>query len=295
MDKNKLVSIIIPTYNRAKILNRTIASCLNQTYAGIELLVVDDNSSDGTEQVVKGYKDSRIKYFFNDSNQGVGAARNIGLHHACGEFIAFLDSDDEWAPEKLAQQLMIFSQVKEIGLVFTNGYNDHSGKLMINAKIPSGIIYNQKKDKCFPLSKLITPPSSWLIPRVVFEAVGDLDIYLGRNGLEDEDYLVRLSRDYPLYFLNENLVTWHSSEHHLSAINVARIKGQEYFLQKYFHLIKQDKEYLFRFYKAMGKDSLSLDRAMSFQYLRKAFFMKPYDLSVFSKLIRLSGARRKND
>ena len=95
------VSAIIPTYNRANIVIRAIQSVLNQTYQNFELLVIDDGSQDNTEEIVTGIHDNRIKYIRHEKNKGVAAARNTGIEAAKGEFIAFLDSDDEWLPNKL--------------------------------------------------------------------------------------------------------------------------------------------------------------------------------------------------
>jgi len=99
----KLVSVILPTYNRAHLLDRSIKSVLKQTYENFELIVVNDGSSDEIERRVKEYQklDKRIKYVKNDKNLGVSSARNIGIKIAKGEFIAFQDDDDEWLPLKL--------------------------------------------------------------------------------------------------------------------------------------------------------------------------------------------------
>jgi O-antigen biosynthesis protein len=281
----KLVSIIIPTYNRAHLISRTIDSCLRQDYSQIEILVVDDHSIDQTAQVVQGYKDPRVKYFLHENNLGVAAARNTGLRNALGEFVAFLDSDDEWMPEKISRQLEVFKNHPGIGLVFTNGYNECAGKDFLAKYSSSAIVYNPKKDKFFPLRLSITPPSSWMLPKNVMNEVGYLEEKM-RNNYDDGDYFVRVASKYPIYFLNENLVTWHACEKHLNVVSANQIKNREYFFQKHQDFIKQDSEYLFRFYKVLGKDSMSIDRIKSRKYLWKAFLMKPYHFSIISKLIR---------
>ncbi len=104
--KSPVVSIIVPTYNRAQLLPRAIRSVLRQTYANFELLIVDDGSTDETAAVVaRAFSDPRITYWRLPNNSGVGAARNHGLEQARGRFIALLDSDDEWHPEKLELQV----------------------------------------------------------------------------------------------------------------------------------------------------------------------------------------------
>jgi glycosyltransferase involved in cell wall biosynthesis len=91
-----LVSVILPTYNRASMLPRAISSALNQNYSNIELIVIDDCSSDETETVVRSFEDPRIIYERLEKNSGGSAARNFGIEISLGEFIAFLDDDDEW-------------------------------------------------------------------------------------------------------------------------------------------------------------------------------------------------------
>ncbi|QFU83056.1 glycosyltransferase family 2 protein [Natronorubrum aibiense] len=99
------VSVIIPTYNRATTLPRAIDSVLAQTVDDLEVVVVDDGSTDETSSVLASYDDPRIRPVVHATNQGANVARNTGLEHASGEYVAFLDSDDEWHPAKLERQL----------------------------------------------------------------------------------------------------------------------------------------------------------------------------------------------
>lgn len=105
MQNEPLVSVIIPTYNRGQLILDSINSVLNQTYKNIELIVVDDCSTDDTEKTVKSIDDSRIKYIKLEKNSGACVARNKGIEISRGEFIAFNDSDDLWLPEKINSQL----------------------------------------------------------------------------------------------------------------------------------------------------------------------------------------------
>jgi lipopolysaccharide/colanic/teichoic acid biosynthesis glycosyltransferase len=108
-----LVSIIMPSYNTASFIEETIQSVLNQTYTNWELIIVDDCSTDNTDEVLENIKDSRIRYFKNDKNSGAAVSRNKALREAKGQWIAYLDSDDLWMPEKLE---------KQIHFMETNGY-----------------------------------------------------------------------------------------------------------------------------------------------------------------------------
>src|SRR5690625_3525723 len=113
------VTVVIPTYNRAHVVHRAIDSVLGQTFADFELIVVDDGSTDGTEAVLSTYTDPRIRYLVQLVNRGVSAARNRGIKEARGEFVAFLDSDDEWFPEKLERQVNRFKRAPDnVGLVY---------------------------------------------------------------------------------------------------------------------------------------------------------------------------------
>jgi glycosyltransferase involved in cell wall biosynthesis len=118
---NGLVSIIVPTYNRAYCLPRTIDSVLSQTYSTFELVIVDDGSTDETRALVTGMAahDDRIRYLYQP-NAGVSAARNCGLRAARGDYIALLDSDDVWKPWKLEVQLACLSFLPQVGMVWTN-------------------------------------------------------------------------------------------------------------------------------------------------------------------------------
>lgn len=124
-----MVSIIIPTYNRAHLISKAIDSIINQTYKNWELLIIDDGSTDETEVVIKSFlEDKRIQYF-KIPNSGACAARNKGLENSKGDYITFLDSDDEYLPEKIEKQIYVFknSKVANLGVVscgrldFTNG------------------------------------------------------------------------------------------------------------------------------------------------------------------------------
>lgn len=113
-----LVSVVIPTFNRAAIVGRAIDSALAQSYRCIEVIVVDDGSSDDTRSVVAGYGE-RVRYFHQE-NAGVSAARNLALRNARGEFVAFLDSDDVWQPWRIESQVTALGRYPEAGLVWTD-------------------------------------------------------------------------------------------------------------------------------------------------------------------------------
>lgn len=132
---NALVSVILPTYNRAKLLPRSIDSVLNQTYQNWELLVWDDGSTDNTVDIVSGFSDQRVHYFFAE-NSGVAAARNQAISNAKGMYLAFLDSDDEWHHEKLSIQMLALQTNPTVDLLFSNfkNINHEKNRTALNFK-----------------------------------------------------------------------------------------------------------------------------------------------------------------
>ena len=118
-----LVSIIMPTYNRAGYILETIESIRNQTYANWELIIVDDGSDDNTEEIVAGLQDPRIKFYREQKTGNGSRLKNIGLKKASGNLYAFIDSDDIWAPEKLELQVNALLEHPEAGFCLTGGFN----------------------------------------------------------------------------------------------------------------------------------------------------------------------------
>ena len=105
MMNEMLVSVVIPAFNCEKYIAECIDSVLNQSYQDFEIIIIDDGSTDGTVKTVSGYEDDRIKLFHQEGNSGSGAARNYGVEKASGQWIAFVDADDTWLPDKLQKQL----------------------------------------------------------------------------------------------------------------------------------------------------------------------------------------------
>ena len=199
--RNVSVSVIIPTYNRGYVLDRAIKSVLDQSYRDLELIVIDDGSTDNTKFLVEGFakKDNRIKYFYLD-NSGVSRARNYGIKNSSGELIAFLDSDDEWLPEKLKKQIDLY--IKE------PYHLSHSDEIWIR----NGIRVNQMKKhekgggdiflKCLPLCCI--SPSAAVVTRKLINEVGMFDEDF--EVCEDYDLWLRVTALYPVSFIDEPLI-----------------------------------------------------------------------------------------
>lgn len=200
-----VVSVIIPTYNRAHLLRRTLDSVRAQTFADFEVLVVDDGSTDDTEAVVTGYDDARVRYLRQPENRGVSAARNRGLREVRGEFIAFLDSDDEWLPDKLARQVARFRELpEEVGLVYT-GVESVFGDGSRQVDLPKwrGDVYRMMLLK----NVIHGGGSNVMLRRNVVASVGFFDEAL--PAIEDYDYWLRVTRFFRIDFVEEALIRYH--------------------------------------------------------------------------------------
>ena len=125
MAETPRVSVIVPTYNRAELLPRAVQSVLSQDFTDLELLIVDDGSTDNTAEVVRELQaqDDRVRYLKLQENRGVGFARDIGLRYSHGEFIAWIDADDIWLPGKLEKQVEALDARPDIEILFTDFWN----------------------------------------------------------------------------------------------------------------------------------------------------------------------------
>ena len=140
MENNSLVSVIIPSYNRRDTIVMAIHSVQIQTYKNLEIIVVDDGSTDDTMEIINKIRnqDPRLFLFQHEKNKGANAARNTGIGKAHGEYIAFLDSDDEWLPNKISKQLNVFNSNSNVDIVFTGYYERGYPSKKISRKwIPS--------------------------------------------------------------------------------------------------------------------------------------------------------------
>ena len=189
------ISVIIPTFNRKKTLGRAIQSVSNQSLSPFEILIIDDGSNDGTKEWVKESPQD-IKYIYQN-NQGVSSARNKGIKYAYGDWIAFLDSDDEWLPNKLYEQVKAIGSNPEIKFFHTNEIWIRNG-LRVNQmkkhKKYGGYIF----EKCLDMCKV--SPSSVLIKKEIFDDVGAFDNSL--RVCEDYDLWLRITSKYPVVFLD---------------------------------------------------------------------------------------------
>ena len=200
------VSVIIPTYNRAHLIERSIRSVLNQTYQNFELLIVDDGSTDNTKAVVDKIQDERIRYIRCNKNGGAAKARNVGIRESKYHYIAFQDSDDEWHPDKLEKQMKTLLEASEdTGLVYCEyHYNGLNG---MDDICPDRTIPNEHKEgDIFPqllAGNMIGTPTV-LMKRECFEQVGMFNENF--PCMEDYELVLRIARSYRIKFVPEVLM-----------------------------------------------------------------------------------------
>ncbi|RJP28761.1 MAG: glycosyltransferase [Candidatus Omnitrophota bacterium] len=189
------ISVIIPTYNRANYISVAIHSVLNQTYHNWEIIVIDDGSNDSTKEVIRPYLDN-ISYFYQN-NQGEASARNIGINRSKGEFIAFLDSDDLWLPDKLKIQISRLESNDQLSLTYCRAKMIDSHGIFMGYKPTTPAL--STRDFLYG-ARL---PMTVLVKRKVFDEVGlfDTNIKVG----VDTDLWLRLSMDHKIDYLDEPL------------------------------------------------------------------------------------------
>lgn len=197
-----MISVVIPTYNRAKLLPRAIKSVQQQTLQPLEIIIIDDGSTDDTVEILKDFKDIKI---FRKQNGGISSARNLGIKLASGKYIAFLDDDDQWHEKKLELQIKLhdnsckFSHTNEIWI--------HNNKEIKQKK------HHQKSDGwCFydNIEFCKISPSTVMVEKEIFDEVGFFDEDL--EVCEDFDMWLRILKKYPIKLLQESMTIKHAGE-----------------------------------------------------------------------------------
>lgn len=225
------VSVILPTYNRADLIGRSIQSVLAQTYRDFELIIVDDGSTDNTEEVVRTFDDRRMGYLRHPKNQGAAAARNTGIKMAGGSYIAFQDSDDEWLPPKLEKQLALFDQDKEgnLGMVLCERLWVKGHRQLREA--PRTDQLNHKKLLSYLGAYVVATPQ-YLLKRDITETELHFDENL--RAYEDWDFMVRISRICRLDYVKEVLIRSYEQRggHFIEAVSNS-VAAREALFRKY--------------------------------------------------------------
>lgn len=205
------VSVNIPVYNDEKHIRDTLDSALNQTYRDLEVIIVDDGSTDRTAEIIKGYHDPRVKYHYQ-ANKGIGVARNKALELSVGKYIAFLDHDDLWLPQKLEKQMALFDKNPELGLVFcdTTFFNEQGDMYSIYAKRkpPKGNVFDAILSWYFLSCETV----------VIKKEVIDKICFFPPNMMMAEEYdlFLRIAYKYPIDYVDEPLAKYRIHEKNYS-------------------------------------------------------------------------------
>lgn len=203
MKNEEKVTVIIPTYNRMGTIAESVQSVLDQTYSNLELLIVDDGSTDGTESVIKEFTDNRINYVRMDKNGGVANARNVGVSLAKTDWIAFQDSDDIWHKDKLEKQMTYAKEHPEYALIYSKYrliYPD--GEESVVPAYPNEVM---EGDIFKPLlERNVIGAPTVLVKRETFMDIGGFDTAF--HALEDWDFVIRFAKQYRIGFIDEMLM-----------------------------------------------------------------------------------------
>lgn len=298
-----LVSVVIPTYNRAGLIAQSIRSALAQTHRNLEIIVVDDGSTDNTKEVVASFGPS-IQYFYK-ANSGPSPTRNLGIQKAKGEYVAFLDSDDLWEPTKIEKQLRCFEQNPQAAMVSTN-YRliDLQGRIIKDpgskpGYIPSDFIVKDMLQIKFPFA---TP--AFVIRKSVLEKIGAFNENLKIS--EDLDLLIRIGVNYQIGYVDEVLVSVRMHDNHLMR-ETPRYQvwlDSVHVLESHQDAIRKRlpdmNKYLANFYSRAGNSALLLgNRSKAFEIYRQAVRYQPFGLKGYKDCVRcllpMKYLREKNE
>lgn len=237
MDKSSsLVSVVIPTYNRAETIEKTINSILNQTYKSIEIVIVDDCSRDNTEQIIneKFSHIENLKYIKHEENKGGNAARNTGIENSKGEYIAFLDSDDQWLSTKLEKQMEKILKNKDCGLVYT-----YCANVDLDSNEVISYFGNEPGER--PFEKLlcenfIGSTSSILCTKEALVQAGMFDESL--PSCQDWELYIRIASKYSIDYIGEPLLRYYIHGNSITGNCNRAIEGHIIVLKRVLQLIK---------------------------------------------------------
>ncbi len=301
-----LVSVVIPTYNRSALLVEAIESVLGQTWQDIEVIVVDDGSTDDTQPVLAPYR-ARIKYIFQPNSGRPARARNVGTLNASGELIAFLDSDDVMLPRKIETQARFLQSHPDVGMVVSDFSSFANGKTLSMSFTSSGhprflklpktlvgpkeYILSREACDCLALDNFVGT-SSVVVRREVFQQVGLFDESLDIRPSEDVDMWFRIAERFPLGYVDLVLHAYRVHEGNISSwtenVIRARIGTREKFLKSSVISIKtrgQLRTRLGEFYVALAEVQLNEGRLVEARFsLWQSMKRRPLQLAAYKLL-----------
>lgn len=248
-----LVSVIIPTYNRAHLISQSIESVLNQTFKDYEIIVVNDGSTDNTKELLSTRYGEKILYIGKKKNKGLSAARNTGIEASRGKYIAILDDDDEWLPHKLEMQIDLMHKNQSLGLVYCGYYevNRYSEVIREIKATRRGYVFSN-----LLCGNCIVPASAALVKREVFFKTGYFDENL--SSCEDWDMWLRVSQSYEVDFVDQPLVKYKIHDYNMHKNLLIMEKSTFSVLNKYLPGISEKKSSEERKNKAYSKNCTNL-------------------------------------
>lgn len=220
------ISVIIPAYNREYMVGNAIESVLSQSYTNLELIVVDDGSTDDTRNVARSFADDRIRLIETD-HRGAYVARNTGIENSRGEYIAFLDSDDVWLPGKLAKQMRV-AERNDVAFVSTNGFMLSEGEKGYRMEFMLSTGNNDYRGKCYRelLKQNFISTSSVMMSKSIFDDVGP---FIAENrGRLDYEMWLRVAKKYEIDYISQPLFLYKVHADRLSSNTIARLHDRLY-------------------------------------------------------------------
>lgn len=274
-----MISCIVTTYKRpVSILKRAVDSVINQTCQDTEIIVVNDAPEDRQlaeeiRELLNGY-DKEIQYIVAEQSQGACGARNLGLEQVKGEYVAFLDDDDEWLPKKLEIQMNRMRE-KDVALVYCSHYVvDNEGEIRLIEEPLAVEEINQNVFEALLRCNFIGSTSYPLLRTEIVKEVGGFDPNIESS--QDHELWLRIAQRHTVFYVKEPLVKLHYSKDSISRNKRRVLQGYEYLLNKYEEIYKQNKElWNYRLnYLAVACATLGFYGA-SVRYLIRAFRVKP--------------------
>jgi glycosyltransferase involved in cell wall biosynthesis len=243
------VSVVIPTYNRAGFLRLAVQSVLNQSFGDFEILIVDDASEDDTPAVVAGFADARIRYIRHERNRRIAGTRNTGIVNSAGDYIAFLDDDDEWLPSKLAQQVAALdSSAGSVGAVYTAFAQVDVATQQIFRTIKPRKRGHILHELC--IRNWIGTASTVCLRRQCLDEVGLFDESVAFG--EEYDMWIRIAHRFDFKYIDDVLVRYGLHSNRLSTNYDVMIAGLERQLQKHASFFAVDRTNYSRRYVWLG-------------------------------------------
>lgn len=272
------VTVVVPCFNREKTIGEAVLSVLSQDYPDFDVVVVDDGSTDCTLAALAEFEDARLTVIANTEKKGVSGARNTGILHAKGEWIAFQDSDDIWLPGKLKKQMNALDD-EDVAVYCAMAIVelDHHQKRVL------GRVPQNPRGSC---SGYILPGLLWtslvstqtmILKSALLKKVGGFDVDLG--ALVDWELMLRFAQEGTIAFVDEELVEQRFSPNSITRSSLRRLQAQQYIFHKHSNLFEKDpKAFARRAHRISGANRRLGNVEDALSYLRLAISSQPWTL-----------------